>query len=138
MMEVVKITDRVCLLLRLSKLLTRDYNITDQSCQNYWQFVNFYDRCCQHYWQKLSKLLTVCHCCRRFYVVLSISTMQASCKVLLGVVSSLATHSSLVQEIQEVLEQLMKAINQLVKMYCSAFHTDFMLGSPVKKNYSKI
>lgn len=50
---------------------------------------------------------------------------------------SLATHSSLVQEIQEVLEQLIKAINQLVKMYCTAFHTDFMLGSPVKKNYSE-
>ncbi|XP_048779556.2 phosphatidylinositol 4-phosphate 3-kinase C2 domain-containing subunit alpha-like isoform X2 [Ostrea edulis] len=50
---------------------------------------------------------------------------------------SIATHSSLVQEIQEVLEQLMKAVYQLIKMYCTAFHTDFMLGSPVKKNWSE-
>ncbi|XP_062616262.1 phosphatidylinositol 4-phosphate 3-kinase C2 domain-containing subunit alpha-like isoform X2 [Saccostrea cucullata] len=50
---------------------------------------------------------------------------------------SIATHSSLVQEIQEMLEQLIKAVNQLVKMYCTAFHTDFMLGSPVKKSYSE-
>ncbi|XP_061177401.1 phosphatidylinositol 4-phosphate 3-kinase C2 domain-containing subunit alpha-like [Saccostrea echinata] len=50
---------------------------------------------------------------------------------------SIATHSSLVQEMQEMLEQLMKAVNQLIKMYCSAFHTDFMLGSPVKKNWNE-
>ena len=83
--EVVNITDKSC------QNYWQFVNFCDRGCQNYWQellklltelskllteYVNFCDRGCQNYWQKLSKLLTrVCHCCRRFYTVLSISTM---------------------------------------------------------------
>ncbi|KAK3101653.1 hypothetical protein FSP39_005228 [Pinctada imbricata] len=50
---------------------------------------------------------------------------------------SVAIQISLVEELEEVLEKLLMSVNQLVKMYCRAFHTDFILGSPVRKDWSE-
>ena len=50
---------------------------------------------------------------------------------------SMAIQASLIEELEEVLEQLLIAVHQLVKMYCRAFHADFILGSPVRKDWSK-
>ena len=49
----------------------------------------------------------------------------------------MAIQASLIEELEEVLEQLLIAVHQLVKMYCRAFHADFILGSPVRKDWSK-
>ena len=50
---------------------------------------------------------------------------------------SMAVRCSLVEELQEVMDQLVSAVKQLVRMYCQTYHTDFFLGSSVDIPYSK-
>nr|KAG5699171.1 hypothetical protein BaRGS_014470 [Batillaria attramentaria] len=44
---------------------------------------------------------------------------------------NVAIRCSLVEELQEVVDQVVAAVKQLVRMYCQTYHTEFFLGSSV-------
>jgi hypothetical protein len=50
---------------------------------------------------------------------------------------SVAIRCSLVEELQEVLDQIVTAVEQLVRMYCQTYHTEFFLGSSVDIPHSQ-
>ncbi|XP_033752921.1 phosphatidylinositol 4-phosphate 3-kinase C2 domain-containing subunit beta-like, partial [Pecten maximus] len=45
---------------------------------------------------------------------------------------NMAVRCSLIEELEEVLDQLLVTVKQLVKMYCHTFHTDYLLGTAVQ------
>ncbi|OWF36539.1 Phosphatidylinositol 4-phosphate 3-kinase C2 domain-containing subunit alpha [Mizuhopecten yessoensis] len=44
----------------------------------------------------------------------------------------MAIRCSLIEELEEVLDQLLVTVKQLIKMYCHTFHTDYLLGTAVQ------
>ncbi|KAL5007561.1 hypothetical protein ScPMuIL_016367 [Solemya velum] len=53
----------------------------------------------------------------------------------LNLKNHMAIKCSLIEELEDVLEQLLVSVKQLVRMFCQTFHTDFLLGSSVEKTY---
>ncbi|XP_071121891.1 phosphatidylinositol 4-phosphate 3-kinase C2 domain-containing subunit alpha-like isoform X2 [Mytilus edulis] len=47
----------------------------------------------------------------------------------------MAIKCSLIEEMEEALEQLLKAVKEFIRMYCITFHTDFLIGSTVKADW---
>ncbi|PVD33696.1 hypothetical protein C0Q70_04956 [Pomacea canaliculata] len=45
---------------------------------------------------------------------------------------NVAIRCSFVEELQEVVDQVVAAVRQLVRMYCQAYHTDFFLGCSIE------
>ncbi|KAL8561409.1 hypothetical protein ACOMHN_037306 [Nucella lapillus] len=44
---------------------------------------------------------------------------------------NVAVHCSLLEDLQEAVDQVVAAVQQLVRMYCQTYHTDFSLGPSV-------
>ncbi|CAC5401291.1 PIK3C2 [Mytilus coruscus] len=47
----------------------------------------------------------------------------------------MAIKCSLIEEMEEALDQLLKAVKEFIRMYCITFHTDFLIGSTVKADW---
>ncbi|XP_060064523.1 phosphatidylinositol 4-phosphate 3-kinase C2 domain-containing subunit beta-like, partial [Ylistrum balloti] len=45
---------------------------------------------------------------------------------------NMAIRCSLIEELEEVLDQLLVTVKELIKMYCHTFHTDYLLGAAVQ------
>ena len=50
---------------------------------------------------------------------------------------SMAIKCSLIEEIEEALDELLKAVKEFIRMYCVTFHTDFLIGSVVKADWGR-